>query len=483
MRRLAVFLIASVCAIPSGVALADPPPLLSGEPADGLPSLQASLPADLLALTDLDPTSLVVTDDELALAGSTLVVTSSLDAPHLVVDDDLAQCPQADFTSINAAIQFAEPGAIIRVCPGDYNENVLVDRTVRLQGQRHHGQASQCQATFPPDPTQVPIIRYPNVGVPAIGVNIQANNVELRGFTVLPLATPPPSGGVGIFTGPLFSGHTLDFNVVERNTTGVYLNASGATETLVRHNCIRDNNFPPGGAAAGNGIYSDQGLNNATIDNNFFTGQTNAAVVIDRFIGTVTNVRITHNTAIDDNAFAISNTFFDFGFGTTIFQNIVISHNFNSRATNGSAIFMSAGVQGAEISYNRLENGNFNGISIRNDVGGGPSSVDVLISKNKATGFARSGIRLSGPAGTNTHIQKNRSANNTFDGMRAEANDVVNGIVQASDYFIEQNHMRDNAEHDCHDGSAGGGTAGTANFWIDNFGFTQNRPGLCKHAK
>jgi hypothetical protein len=35
---------------------------------------------------------------------------------------------------------------------------------------------------------------------------------------------------------------------------------------------------------------------------------------------------------------------------------------------------------------------------------------------------------------------------------------------------------------DCFDDTTGTATAGTANFWINDFGFTENRPGLCKHS-
>jgi len=45
---------------------------------------------------------------------------------------------------------------------------------------------------------------------------------------------------------------------------------------------------------------------------------------------------------------------------------------------------------------------------------------------------------------------------------------------------FSENHMSDNVTHDCHDNSAGAGTAGTANFWINDQGATQNRPGLCR---
>ena len=40
----------------------------------------------------------------------------------LIVDDDHMQCPNATFTSINAAVIAAAPGDTIKVCPGIYRE-------------------------------------------------------------------------------------------------------------------------------------------------------------------------------------------------------------------------------------------------------------------------------------------------------------------------------------------------------------------------
>ena len=46
----------------------------------------------------------------------------------LVVDDDKADCPEADFTSIQAAVAAAAPGAKIIVCAGTYREQVKVEK-------------------------------------------------------------------------------------------------------------------------------------------------------------------------------------------------------------------------------------------------------------------------------------------------------------------------------------------------------------------
>ena len=61
-----------------------------------------------------------------------------------------------------------------------------------------------------------------------------------------------------------------------------------------------------------------------------------------------------------------------------------------------------------------------------------------------------------------------------YDGLFMDADSQGNTIDHNDAYL--------NAEHDCHDDSVGGGTAGTANYWIQDKGNTENRPGLCKSA-
>jgi hypothetical protein len=70
-------------------------------------------------------------------------------------------------------------------------------------------------------------------------------------------------------------------------------------------------------------------------------------------------------------------------------------------------------------------------------------------------------------------FQLNHIRQSGRDGIRVDA--ASNGNT------IEQNVIRENGEHDAHDDSVGPGTAGTANFWINNKCETENRPELCKN--
>lgn len=60
-------------------------------------------------------------------------------AQSILVDDDGAQCPDADFNTIQAAVAAADPGAKIEVCEGTYTGTVTItkdDIELRAKGPR-----------------------------------------------------------------------------------------------------------------------------------------------------------------------------------------------------------------------------------------------------------------------------------------------------------------------------------------------------------
>src|SRR5581483_1337270 len=76
-----------------------------------------------------------------------------------------------------------------------------------------------------------------------------------------------------------------------------------------------------------------------------------------------------------------------------------------------------------------------------------------------------------GSASSNNLIADNLSLHNTLDGIRV--------VEQSSNNRIVGNTMRQNDGFDAHDDTVGPGTAGTANYWIDNNCKTSDPPGLC----
>jgi hypothetical protein len=55
---------------------------------------------------------------------------------QLLVDNDKVQCPNAQYTSIQAAVTAAPPGATINVCPGTYPETVRIAKPLTVRGIR-----------------------------------------------------------------------------------------------------------------------------------------------------------------------------------------------------------------------------------------------------------------------------------------------------------------------------------------------------------
>jgi len=110
----------------------------------------------------------------LALLGALLSLVPTIDVATAgtnvyVVDDDGAQCGNADFTTIGAAVTKANAGDRVRICAGTYTERVLVNKPLTLQG-RPDVAALDCfeaddvgpdvvPVLGPPDNTEAPVLR------------------------------------------------------------------------------------------------------------------------------------------------------------------------------------------------------------------------------------------------------------------------------------------------------------------------------------
>ena len=57
----------------------------------------------------------------------------------LLVDDDNMECPGAAFHKIQHAVNAATPGDVIQVCPGTYNEQVVIAKRLTLVGIERNG--------------------------------------------------------------------------------------------------------------------------------------------------------------------------------------------------------------------------------------------------------------------------------------------------------------------------------------------------------
>jgi parallel beta-helix repeat protein len=365
----------------------------------------------------------------ISLAALGLGVSNAL-AKELVVDKDKAQCPNADYTSIQAAVTAAFPGDKIKVCPDLYTESVTVPKTLDIVAAPKTALDSEdsCFATPPsaPDPTRDAIV----AGV-AYSFSLNANDIGLEGFVIQDAVT-------GVETSSSFSGYFIAENLVQSNAFGgINFLSSGARESRATHNCLRSN---------GEGLLSEIGplLENARVDHNFATG--NSTGIDASGVGARVNVTFDHNNAIgNDISYLISNS-----------TNSRIVEN--RAEADANAIGIGGDNHDLEIGHNTVLAGAASGIVVFTGesfpVFPGPN-LNLQISHNFVTqrGGSRDGIRII-DAFLNSFVEYNKTVVNSRDGIQMAEGNTGNLIAH------------NEADQNGRDGIHSSGSSG--NLFIDN---------------
>jgi hypothetical protein len=349
----------------------------------------------------------------MALAGA-----SPAAADTLRVDDDRAQCPDADHTSIQAAVVAAGPGDRVQVCPGTYPEQV------RIEGPEKNGLSLESQRPLQAT-IQAPVVETPPNAIVLIRA---ARGVDVRGFVIR-----------GPFMFPGCAETPLEHS-------GVRVDGDGqATVQFNRITQIR--NADPAlfgcqdGIAVRAGRAGETQRGSITLSFNLIDEYQKGGVVVDgdgSFGRIERNViraseEVQHITA--PNGVQISR-----GAGARVRQNVITENIYLPGTTSGTGILLfQVTPRLVEVEQNEL---------FENDNGIGLSDAD------------------------GTEIRSNRSHDNVRRGISANS--------QSSQNLIVRNRAFRNGEFDCFDSSTGSGTAGTANTWRQNDGMTENRPGLCE---
>jgi parallel beta-helix repeat protein len=292
------------------------------------------------------------------------------------------------FATIQDGVNAASAGDTVMVAPGSYGEFVTVNKTLTIDG----AQAGVDAQSGRPG-AQESIVDHNGNG--QAGFYVTANNVVIDGFTVQN-STNGSFPGFGFLLGAGTSGsHVLD-NIIQNNIAGISLANTGASQAVIQHNLIRNNNQP--GPVSGHGIYTDQfnaggTLANVLIDGNTFAGNVSTGGDIGQGIGFSSTDATKPATGI-----TISNNVFDansrglYAFNLT--NSSIAGNTFqNSTDATTADIRLFEGVSGLTISHNVLENGAGRALRISNLGTGSPNATGVAFTYNSISGY-------TGPAGT-----------------------------------------------------------------------------------
>lgn len=338
-------------------------------------------------------------------AASTTGVTETF--PNtLVVDKDKAQCPDADFASIQGAVTAAEPGDVIRVCPDLYPESVTVDKSLTLTGDVGAASAVDCFDTVRPqlsgaDPTVQAIIDSPSDAASS-SLKLAADNIVIEGFVI-------QGSWLGIDATEGFSGYTIRHNLVQLNNLfGIDFGSQGSLPSRVHNNCIRWNQR--GGLVTelvNDDIWSEnlgaRGLDNARdlagarIDHN--SGFMNREAIVVAGPGERSNVMIDHNTVRDLVGIGISNST-----GSAILFNEAEGRTEGN--LNSSVILVGGANRGLEIANNTAVRG----------LQGMPFALNAYIDRFPV-GCTPGGPLLPCEPNVRLNVHNNDVSDNRLDGM------------------------------------------------------------------
>ena len=344
---------------------------------------------------------------------------------HLVVDDDRSQCADADFTTIQEAVDAAAPGDVVRVCPGLYTKTtgldgplVTVDKPLTLRGEPETIEGVDCFASTysPPDPNRQVVIQAPSSSTTQPPVLLRADGVTLQGFVFQGVTLD--TGRWALETSPEHSGYRVAHNLFQSNLIGVRFGSSGNVPSQFDHNCIRDNRW---GFTTG----FDHFVENARVHHNSTFRQLQAAYELVRpttVPHSTVDVTFDHNVSRRDGgnfgAYHLVSTL-----QTTVSQNIV-------EAATRRAIHLDGGNEVLRILDNILE-GQAAGIAQASNPLP-PPNKHVEIRGNIITGGTSAGIGMGIGALNKSTIAENVVTGSTGEGIAlivGNTDNVVSGNV------------------------------------------------------
>jgi hypothetical protein len=234
----------------------------------------------------------------------TALIAAPASAKTLAVGQD-PQCPRAQFTSIQSAVDNARPGDTVNVCPGTYAEQVTVAKPLTLRA-AGDPTAGACLTRSPADPSEKAIIDPGDTGF-TVALRLAADGIRVRGLVI-------QGASVGIDASDRFSGYRVEHNLIEDNSLfGIDFGSSGGRASRVDHNCLRDNGF---------GVVSE-------LDDDSLWRLAGGGPEREAWNARdLADARIDHNTTSGHRAFGVASALYIAGPGRR--RHVIIDHNLSN---------------------------------------------------------------------------------------------------------------------------------------------------------
>jgi parallel beta-helix repeat protein len=277
-----------------------------------------------------------------AAALALLAAPTGRTGPTFKVDDDKAQCPDAQFTSIQAAVAAAPAGAKILVCAGTYHERVAVTKnnlTIKRKG-KPGSVIVDGDNLMTPVPAAFQLQNVSGVRIEGFMIRrgheadillINADRNRIRKNVV----TLAGHDGIELLQGSAHNviDHNVSIDNLAGNACGIQIRDAGSDSNVVRHNRAINNNWGIriGFGAIANVVAHNQALRNRAfgILNGFTAGvarPANGTVIrnnrVFNNVGPGIAVQVSTGVVVKNNrAFRNNPDLFWDGFGANAFAN------------------------------------------------------------------------------------------------------------------------------------------------------------------
>jgi parallel beta-helix repeat protein len=309
---------------------------------------------------------------------------------NLLVDDDRVQCPTAQFTAIQDAINNARPGDVIHVCPGTYAEQIVISKRLHIEADNGaiimpSGTSPNAIDVFSGDPLAAVVLVQNAENVSIEGLIVDGTNNGLTGCSpdLIGVLYQNASGSIQhnairhLKLAGTLSGCQSGEGIVAQSGSG------GSTTVRISENSVEDYQK--------NGITGNESGTQVTIRKNVVTGvgPTNGAAQNGIQVGFGAQGEVKNNN-VANNIWApcVSVTNCDFNAtGILIFQSNGIDVEGNAVDTNQMGI--AAEGQSEQIDLNTVFNSPiFSGVVLIGD--------DNKVTSNQITHSDQAGIFVQG---------------------------------------------------------------------------------------